>query len=55
VRKADFSARTGLPWREVESLVGQALEAGLLMDKGEYLSTSNRGWQHLNTLQEIFL
>jgi len=55
VRKADFSARTGLPWQRVESLVEQAIKDGLLLDKGEYLLTSNRGWQHLNTLQAVFL
>lgn len=55
VCKADFSARTGLRWREVEGLVEQAMEAGLLLDQDEYLPASNRGWQFLNTLQEIFL
>ncbi|MBE9548676.1 MAG: radical SAM family heme chaperone HemW [Proteobacteria bacterium] len=55
VRKADFPARTGLPWQQVAGQVKQAMEEGLLTDQGEYLSTSNRGWQHLNTLQAIFL
>ena len=55
VRKADFSARTGLPWGRVESFVDQAIGSDLLLDQGQLLTTTDRGWRHLNTLQEIFL
>jgi len=55
VHKKDFSARTGLLWDQVEERVNQAIADGLLFDNADFITTTPRGWQHLNTLQSIFL
>ena len=55
VRKADFSARTGLPWTAVAPRLEQAFERGLLKDEGAILVATDLGWDHLNTLQGMFL
>lgn len=55
VHKKDFSARTGLLWDQVEEQVNQAIVEGLLFDNADFITTTPRGWQHLNTLQSIFL
>ena len=55
LRKADFSARTGLPWTAVAPRLEQAFERGLLKDEGAILVATELGWNHLNTLQGMFL
>ncbi|MCF6262179.1 MAG: radical SAM family heme chaperone HemW [Xanthomonadales bacterium] len=55
VHKKDFSLCTGLAWARVEGQVNQAFAQGLLYDNGEFITTTTRGWHHLNTLQSIFL
>ncbi len=55
VNKSDFSARTGLPWRIVEDRVEQTIQQGLLSELDGVLVATGLGWNHLNTLQGMFL
>ncbi len=55
INKADFPARTGLPWTDVEGQVQQAGERGLLEESDVTLTATELGWNHLNSLQGMFL
>jgi oxygen-independent coproporphyrinogen-3 oxidase len=51
----DFSPRTGLPWRTVESRVQKAVDKGLLEVGNERLSPTELGWRFVNDIQQLFL
>ncbi len=55
LRKADFSARTGSSWSTVEARVQQAIHGGLLEETDEVIVATTLGWNHLNSLQGMFL
>ncbi len=47
-----------MPWQRVEKLVEQGISADLfkIAEKpGAELQCTEKGWQHLNTVQELFL
>jgi oxygen-independent coproporphyrinogen-3 oxidase len=51
----DFSPRTGLPWKDVESRVFEATNKGLLEQDGQRLKPTQLGWKFVNDIQQIFL
>lgn len=51
----DFSVRTGLRWRVVESRVQEAVDRGLLEIKGKRVITTGLGWKFVNDIQQLFL
>ena len=51
----DFSARTGLSWRVVESRVQTAVDRGLLEPHNRRLIPTELGWKFVNDIQQIFL
>jgi len=51
----DFSARTGLAWRVVESRVQQAIDKGLLEVNEKRLRPTQLGWKFVNDIQQLFL
>jgi oxygen-independent coproporphyrinogen-3 oxidase len=55
VKKADFSARTGRDWSVVSEQVEQAKSRGLLAETDSLLVATELGWNHLNSLQGMFL
>jgi len=55
VQISDFSPRTGLPWRVVETRVQQAVDKGLLMAGQSQLRPTALGWKFVNDTQQIFL
>ena len=55
VKIADFSARTGLPWNVASERVDHAVNRGLLLESGGFLAATELGWNHLNSLQGMFL
>jgi len=55
IKKADFTARTGLPWSAVTEQVNLACNRGLLKESADSLAATTLGWNHLNSLQEMFL
>jgi len=52
---ARFTERTGQPARRIEAAVAQALAQGLLEQQGEVLRPSDRGFDFLSDLQQLFL
>jgi oxygen-independent coproporphyrinogen-3 oxidase len=55
VRKADFSGRTGMPWRDAEEGVEKALAKGLLIERDGLLRPTELGWRFVNDTQALFL
>ena len=55
VNIADFSGRTGLHWRLVESRVAEAVNRGLLTINDGWLKHTDLGWKFVNDSQQIFL
>ena len=55
VQISDFSPRTGLPWKVVETRVQQAVDKGLLMAGQSQLRPTALGWKFVNDTQQIFL
>ena len=51
----DFSARTGLPLSAIEATLEQALQKGLIEQTGQRVRPSERGFDFLNDLVELFL
>jgi len=51
----DFSVRTGLPWRVVESRVAEAVERGLLEIRQGRVNPTSLGWNFVNDIQQMFL
>lgn len=51
----DFTARTGLSWRVVESRVQQAVDQGLLELAQKRLRPTGLGWKFVNDIQQLFL
>ena len=51
----DFSARTGLPWQEVEVRVQQAIDQGLLQSTQFRIKPTELGWKFVNDIQQLFL
>jgi len=55
LQKAEFEARTGLPWSATAEPVQSACERGFLVDQPDSIETTPQGWDFLNDLQAIFL
>lgn len=55
VRKEQFAARTGLAWPEVSGRIEEAINRGLLKDRGDVLKPTALGWRFSNETQQIFL
>jgi len=55
VKKSQFSPRTGLPWSCVHGPLAEALDKGLLEDKGDRLVPTDFGWRFSNEIQALFL
>ena len=55
VRIDDFSARTGLAWRVVESRVQSAVDKGLLEMQQGCITPTLLGWRFVNDIQQMFL
>lgn len=53
--RALFVARTGLPWMAAASGVGRGVELGLLTDDGMRVTTTERGWQLLDSVLLLFV
>ena len=51
----DFSPRTGLDWKVVESRVRQAVDKGLLEIHDRRVKTTRLGWKFVNDIQQMFL
>jgi oxygen-independent coproporphyrinogen-3 oxidase len=51
----DFSARTGLPLSAIEATLAQALQKGLIEAVGQHVRPTERGFDFLNDLVELFL
>jgi len=51
----DFSARTGLAWRVVESRVQSAVDKGLLEMQQGCITPTLLGWRFVNDIQQMFL
>jgi len=51
----DFSARTGLPLSAIEATLAQAEQKGLIVSVGQRVMASERGFDFLNDLVELFL
>jgi len=51
----DFAARTGLPWKVVESRVKQAIDKGLLEVHSARVRPTGLGWKFVNDIQQMFL
>jgi oxygen-independent coproporphyrinogen-3 oxidase len=52
---AAFTARTGLPWDTAADRVGEALDKGLLENRGGRIRPTGLGWRFVNDAQAIFL
>lgn len=55
ISKAQFTARTGLPWSVTEKPVSQAIDRGLLEEKNDGLVATDTGWRFVNEIQALFL
>jgi len=55
VKIADFSPRTGLPWSIAVEPVKEAINRGLMRESDGVLAATELGWNHLNSLQGLFL
>jgi coproporphyrinogen III oxidase-like Fe-S oxidoreductase len=51
----DFSPRTGLPWKAVESRVNKAIDKGLLEVRDQRVCPTALGWKFVNDIQQMFL
>jgi putative oxygen-independent coproporphyrinogen III oxidase len=51
----DFSSRTGLPWKVVESRVNKAVDKGLLEVRDQRICPTALGWKFVNDIQQLFL
>jgi oxygen-independent coproporphyrinogen-3 oxidase len=51
----DFSARTGLPLSAIEAPLAQAQNKGLIEQVGQQVLPTERGFDFLNDLVELFL
>jgi len=51
----DFSARTGLPWKVVESRLQTAADKGLLEVRDKHVRHTALGWRFVNDIQQMFL
>jgi putative oxygen-independent coproporphyrinogen III oxidase len=52
---SDFSPRTGLPWKAVESRVNKAIDKGLLEVRDQRVCPTALGWKFVNDIQQMFL
>lgn len=55
VMMSQFTPRTGLSWDRVSKRVEQAVEKGLLAERGDLLQPTETGWRFSNEIQAIFL
>jgi oxygen-independent coproporphyrinogen-3 oxidase len=51
----DFNARTGLPLSAIEAPLAQAQDKGLIAQLGQRVLPTQRGFDFLNDLVELFL